>query len=51
MLAPRTAADMKAARFDETLLACVGHDLTPECIPAEIANTFRACETIGDTGG
>jgi acyl-CoA thioester hydrolase len=35
----------------ETLLACVGHDLTPKRIPADIADTFRACEIAGDTGG
>ncbi len=29
----------------ETLLACVGHDLAPKRIPADIAETFRAAPT------
>jgi acyl-CoA thioester hydrolase len=28
----------------ETLLACVGHDLTPRRLPAEIAAVFRSAE-------
>jgi acyl-CoA thioester hydrolase len=35
----------------ETLLACVGHDLAPRRIPAEIADTFRAAEIAGGSGG
>ena len=29
----------------ETLLACVGHDITPKRIPADIADIFRSAET------
>jgi acyl-CoA thioester hydrolase len=35
----------------ETLVACVGHDLAPKRIPADIADTFRASEIAGGTGG
>jgi acyl-CoA thioester hydrolase len=31
----------------ETLLACVGHDLSPKRLPAEIADVFRSAETAG----
>ena len=33
----------------ETLLACVGHDLSPKRLPADIADTFRAAPQA--TGG
>jgi acyl-CoA thioester hydrolase len=32
----------------ETLLACVGHDLAPKRIPADIADTFRSAEVAPD---
>jgi acyl-CoA thioester hydrolase len=32
----------------ETLLACVGADLAPRRLPADIAETFRAAEVAGD---
>ena len=35
----------------ETLVACVGHDLAPKRIPADIADTFRASEIASGTSG
>jgi acyl-CoA thioester hydrolase len=36
----------------ETLLACVGHDLSPKRLPADIAAVFRSGEIgAGATGG
>ena len=35
----------------ETLLACVGHDLAPKRLPADIAAVFRSAETGAEPAG